>query len=120
MSAPLHVPDHIPGVTVVMDRHGGAYSGGEWIAWPLRDEGTDRLEDWCDCGDGESQWFWTLAPDGWYPVGRGATPDAAVRDLVVVWSEPDAAARWERFLDWEGQLDIGRPETFDWRSRSGT
>lgn len=63
-------------VTIVMDRYGGTYSGGVWIAWPLcaEDVPPEPASD-----DVTAMTFWGEAKE--YPFGRGATPNEALADL---------------------------------------
>jgi len=65
-------------VVILKDRYGGVYSHGAWTAWPLYLEHMPRgPED----GDAECDYFWHTPQD--YPIGKGATPDEALADLVA-------------------------------------
>lgn len=62
--------------TIVQDRYGGCYSGGEYTAW--------LLEPWevpgeIGCGDLICGAFWA---ENTLPYGKGDTPDEAERDLI--------------------------------------
>ena len=64
-------------VTIIEDRYTGAYSGGEWTAWPCdADEIPDDV--WAD--DVSCYMKWDELIDK--PIGRGATPNLALRDLA--------------------------------------
>lgn len=63
-------------LTIIADRYSGSYSGAAWTAWnkypddlPVGPENSD-----IGCHD-----FWA---DYKHPVGKGATPDAALADLI--------------------------------------
>lgn len=62
-------------VTIVLDRYGGVYSGGKWVAY---NQYFDLVPPEVDDGDIECHRFW-LQND--MPVGRGNTPDEALADL---------------------------------------
>ena len=66
---------HYP-VTILNDRYHGCYSGGQWIAFPLECE---EIPEDAQGEDNDCQWFWDEYSD---PVGKGATPDEAYRDLT--------------------------------------
>ena len=60
---------------ITRDRYGGVYSGGEWLAWPLR---PDQIPDDANGDDVTAADFWA----GWpYEVGKGSTPAEALADL---------------------------------------
>ena len=63
--------------TIIADRYGGTYSGGEWLAFPLDPW---EIPEEVDGEDVECMMFWE-GFDG--VVGRGVTPDAAFLDLVI-------------------------------------
>ena len=56
------------------DRYGGCYSGAPYTAWP-----GVRPDD-IDAGDGTCEDFWKEHANALH--GRGATPQAAFRDLI--------------------------------------
>ena len=62
-------------VTIVTARYSGLYEGGRWLAWPL-DPGT--LPTGWDGDDSECAFFWSTYEE---PVGKGATPAAALAAL---------------------------------------
>ena len=62
-------------ITIIKDRYNGAYSHGQWTAWPL-----DIYQiPWAqDSSDSDCANFW----DGYdKPVGKGDTPNEALEDL---------------------------------------
>ena len=63
-------------VTIVMDRYGGSYSGGAWIAWPLYPEDVPREP---EGDDSAAIVFWS--GERKYPCGRGSTPNEALATL---------------------------------------
>jgi hypothetical protein len=66
-------------VTIVLDRHGGTYSGGAWIAWPLYEEDIPRAPG----GDeGDAILFWGNPRA--HPYGRGSSPNEALAELESV------------------------------------
>ena len=62
-------------ITVIADRYTGAYSGALWTAFNLRQ---GQIPEGVDDGDPECMEFWDNYTE---PVGKGNTPDDAVRDL---------------------------------------
>jgi hypothetical protein len=69
--------DWIDPATIIPDRYGGVYSGGQWLAFPL--EPYD-VPDEPSGDDITAVSWWDQARD--IPVGRGDTPDHAHADLV--------------------------------------
>lgn len=75
-------------LTIIMDRYGGSYSGGKWLATSM---GATETDDAIGCGDVEENEFWgnwnSDSQDYDHPhpnakwYGRGETPQAAVADL---------------------------------------
>ena len=67
--------DEIYPLTIVSDRYGGTYSGGDFTAWNMDyyEIPTDPAEDDVTC-----MMFWDTTD---IVVGRGATPQEAVDDL---------------------------------------
>lgn len=67
--------DEIYPLTIVSDRYGGTYSGGDFTAWNMdyHEIPTDPAEDDVTC-----MMFWDTTD---IVVGRGATPQEAVDDL---------------------------------------
>lgn len=67
--------------TVVADRYGGTYSGGQWLAFPCE---PDEVPPQVNSGDVESMLFWggedvgLRQPD----VGRGSSPQGAIDDML--------------------------------------
>jgi len=62
-------------LTIVRDRYGGAYSGGEWLAYnkhPWDIEDGDEFSDDVSC-----RMFW----DAGHEIGVGHTKQEAVNDL---------------------------------------
>ncbi len=64
-------------VTIIDDRYCGSYSGAQWTAWPLS---YDQIPEGPEEGDGDCMTFWQTYT---FPVGKGATPQAALEDLDV-------------------------------------
>ena len=64
--------------TIVNDRYSGIYSEAQWLAFPLEHYDVPAEVDGDDmtCVD-----FWQ---DYAEPVGKGDTPDEALRDLVTI------------------------------------
>jgi len=67
-------------VTIVMDRYGGGYSGGEWLAIQCN---CDDVPDEIGGGDPDEESFWREHDDTKLPIGKGETPDKAYEDLKV-------------------------------------
>jgi hypothetical protein len=67
--------------TLVRDRYGGVYSGGQWIAWPLlpADVPVATSGDDVPCLH-----FWRDAALGDTPVGKGSTPESALKALEAL------------------------------------
>lgn len=66
---------------IVRDRYSGAYSGAEWLAFPVD---WWNIPDELEGGDAECMMFWD-AYDG--VVGKGVSPQAAFEDLVEKMNE---------------------------------
>ncbi len=62
-------------VTIVTDRYGGTYSKGGWLAFNLP---PNELPPEIDADDVTCYKFWKSTD---ILVGRGSTPDEALRDL---------------------------------------
>jgi len=77
-------------VTIVLDRYGGTYSGGEWIAWPLAPEDVPGEP---SGDDGAAIVFWSGRRT--HPCGRGSTPNEALANL-----ETKPLAADEVAVDW--------------------
>lgn len=68
-------PIHCPGTcTVVADRYGGGYSGGQYVAWPLPEA---AIPPDSQGGDIDAGFFWSKP----HLCGLGATPAEARADL---------------------------------------
>ena len=66
-------------VTIIVDRYGGCYSGGKYLAFNLEPWDLPRSVSWG--GDVDCAEFWAdEAPK--YVIGKGNTPNEAYRDLV--------------------------------------
>lgn len=65
-------------LTVIADRYQGIYSGGEYLAFPL--QYTNILEGPI-ASDGECAAFWDQEDSLDYLIGKGDTPNNAVRNL---------------------------------------
>lgn len=70
--------DSIYPLTITSDRYGGAYSGGDFLAWKLLPENipTEPWEDDVTCYE-----FWH---DTDIICGRGKTPEEAVANLYIM------------------------------------
>ena len=87
--------------TIIHDRYGGVYSGGDWTAWPLDWE---FVPEDIDCDDGTCQNFWESYRE---PVGRGSTPDKALADLEKRLKECAEQEKCPFIIAWQGQC--GKP-----------
>lgn len=65
-------------LTIVRDRYTGAYSGGEFIAWPME---YFQIPEDPQADDTACMLFWIWAEGNSIPYGRGKTPEEALRDL---------------------------------------
>ena len=63
--------------TIARARYGGAYEGGEWVAFPLN---VYALPDGWDASDVPCWVFWDSVAS--QIIGRGSTPNEAYADLV--------------------------------------
>ena len=75
---------------VVADRYGGTYSGAAWLAFNAYEVPAGPLADDVTCAD-----FWDDV-DNRMPVGRGNTPDEAVKVLaekMAAWEQLTAPGR---------------------------
>ena len=63
-------------LTIVNDRYTGAYSGGIYLAFPLD---FNKIPEEVNGEDGECGYFWSNYKE---PVGKGATVQEAIDDLV--------------------------------------
>ena len=63
-------------VTIVTDRYSGSYAGAPWLAFYCEADEVP-IEAYCG-GDNDSMDWWANPT---MPVGKGDTPDAALRDL---------------------------------------
>jgi hypothetical protein len=63
-------------LTIVLDRYGGTYSKGLYLAFPLEywDVPLDASGDDVECMEFWNEWI--------EPVGRGSSPDDALNDLI--------------------------------------
>jgi len=98
------VPSTYP-VTICPARYGGTYEGGAWICFPVDAEvlGKDRWQDWQGSDIECAEWWAQAQLEGW-PIGLGASPDAAYRNLIeraaekggINLEEWNAEPTWER------------------------
>lgn len=65
--------------TVVYDRYGGCYSGGQYTAWHC--DPWDVPEE-IECDDVTCGWFWMRKEEIEIPYGVGNTPDEAALNLA--------------------------------------
>jgi hypothetical protein len=65
-------------LTIVADRYSGAYSGGEYVAFPLD---FDEIDPAVNADDVACATFWT--EEQTQAVGLGESPEAAFHDLKV-------------------------------------
>jgi hypothetical protein len=69
--------DMVEPVTILLDRYGGTYSNGRWLAFPCDpDEVPEAVWD----EDIPCMTWWKEAGD--FPIGRGRSPNDAYLDLV--------------------------------------
>ena len=75
---------HIYPLTVVRDRYTGSYSGGRFTAWnvDVEDVPEDINEDDVTCYE-----FWWGDESKKYAIGKGRTPNEAIKDLAKVLKE---------------------------------
>lgn len=105
-------------VTIVPARYSGTYEKAAWLAFPVSPHklGEEAWRDW-DSDDIDCMaWHDRAAAEGW-PIGRGASPDEAYRNLIEIaaakaginlsdWSAPETWDRDElRRRDDEGPAD---------------
>lgn len=64
-------------LTIIRDRYNGIYSGGDWIAFPLRIDGVPAA---VNSNDEDCVAFWENYTE---PYGLGESPDAALSDLLT-------------------------------------
>ena len=65
--------------TICRDRYGGVYSGGEWLAWPLRPQ---HIPAEVSSEDGPCRdWWLEQAQEEKVPVGVGSSPTEALERL---------------------------------------
>jgi hypothetical protein len=77
-------------VTIVLDRYGGVYSGGKWIAWALYPEDVPH-----EPGEDDSTALAFWHNERKHPCGRGVTPDAALANIRAAPLNPtDCAVEW--------------------------
>lgn len=69
---------HLYPVTIVLDRYGGTYSGGKWLA--IQDY---QMPEEIGSSDPDEMLFWRSHKDEKLPIGRGETPDEALKDLMI-------------------------------------
>ncbi len=63
-------------LTIIRDRYNGIYSGGNWIAFPLR---IDEIPAAVNSNDEDCVTFWESYAE---PYGLAESPDAALSDLL--------------------------------------
>jgi hypothetical protein len=67
-------------VTIVGDRYNGTYSGALWLAFQLN---PDYIPEEIGASDPDEMAFWRDHNENEFPIGKGATPNAALADLIV-------------------------------------
>lgn len=65
-------------VTIIMDRYSGTYSGGEWLAFNI---GEDEIPYAVGSSDPDEMDFWWGSAHKEYTIGKGDTPNDALKDL---------------------------------------
>ena len=65
-------------VTIIMDRYGGVYSEGKYVAFPMR---WDSVPEGCDADDVTCSEFWGEVDKAGAPAGVGDSPNEAMADL---------------------------------------
>ena len=71
-------------LTIVYDRYAGAYSDGNYLAFPLE---FNEVPEEVNGEDGECGYFWNNYDE---PVGKGATVQEAIDDLVEKMKEQES------------------------------
>lgn len=66
-------------VTIVKDRYDGTYSNAKWLALPT-DPG--QVPDEIGGSDPEEMIFWREFKEAEFPIGKGESPDEALKDLI--------------------------------------
>jgi hypothetical protein len=66
-------------VTLVLDRYGGVYSGGIWLAF---EADPHAIPEAIWGGDGECMEFWEHHDSIRLPIGKGASPEEAILSLA--------------------------------------
>ena len=77
MNGIIKIENEIYPLTVVSDRYGGTYSGGNFIAWNLD---FDEIPNEINGDDVSCHGFWL---DNEIPVGKGSTIHEAIYDLYI-------------------------------------
>jgi hypothetical protein len=77
MNEIIKIENEIYPLTVVSDRYGGTYSGGNFTAWNLD---FDEIPNGINGNDVSCHEFWL---DNEIPVGRGSTIHEAIYDLYI-------------------------------------
>lgn len=88
-------------VTIVQARYGGSYEGGfggsgDWLAFPVNpwELAEPAWEDWCG-SDVECMKWWDRAATEKWPIGHGASPDAAYTDLIDQVAREVGLSAWD-------------------------
>lgn len=70
-------------VTIVKSRYQGTYEGGTWICFPVDPAvlGKGQWRDWQGSDIECAEWWAQSIREGW-PIGLGASPDVAYRNLI--------------------------------------
>lgn len=69
-------------LTIVMDRYNGSYSGAKYLAFNLYPE-DDIFIEFIGGSDPQEMDFWYDGYHKNYKIGKGSTPDEALKDLLA-------------------------------------
>lgn len=98
---------HTYPVTIVPARYGGTYEGGPWICFPVHAErlAKGQWRDWQGDDLGCAEWWAESVRQGW-PIGLGASPDLAYRNLI----ERAAEKAGINLADWSAEPTWNKDE----------
>lgn len=94
-------------LTIISDRYDGTYSGGAFLAFNLetQDVPTEPQEEDIECS-----MFWK---NNTLPIGRGSTPEAAIKDLQVRLYRSEIEILQKKISDITGKRADAMPMTQD-------
>lgn len=94
-------------LTVVTDRYGGTYSGAAYLAFPLD---FDEVPEDVNGDDTECGYFWRYYDE---PVGKGATVQEAIDDLIEQMKEPEN----ELTMDYKKAYEEAFTKMQEWKKK---